>query len=269
MKLAQGKNGGFTLIELMVVISIFSFLVTTVLASTNKAQSKAQDAKMLAEHHEIQTAMDTYHDDHGSFPNPDPGHQYSYCLTQTCQVAGVAITRHLDPIGGFSIGTQNPPPTYVGDLANQGYVYVPGCDPAIETCPDGQSDAFVLSVLSGGTPLQHDIDTGITSIYTPPTNTPVLTSLSNLSGRPGATLSIYGSNLNAGNNSVTFGDGTSNTSVSGNAAVDGGSLTVTVPSSLSGGSDDVSVTINYTDGSSAISNSLPFNVESAAARGLP
>lgn len=51
------KNKGFTLVELLVVISIISVLSSTVMYSTAQARVKADDAKKQAEVHQVQVAI--------------------------------------------------------------------------------------------------------------------------------------------------------------------------------------------------------------------
>jgi len=51
------KKGGFTLIEILVVVSIISLLVSIVLAVTASAKAKAHDAATIIQVHQIQTAF--------------------------------------------------------------------------------------------------------------------------------------------------------------------------------------------------------------------
>lgn len=62
------KKEGFTLIELLIVISIIGILATVVLASLNKARSKAQDAKLLSRARAISEALEIYYIDNNSYP---------------------------------------------------------------------------------------------------------------------------------------------------------------------------------------------------------
>lgn len=63
------KGGGFTLIELLVVVAIIGILASVVLASLNTARAKARDAKRIAEIKQIQTALELYYFDNGSYPD--------------------------------------------------------------------------------------------------------------------------------------------------------------------------------------------------------
>jgi prepilin-type N-terminal cleavage/methylation domain-containing protein len=62
------KNKGFTIIELLVVISIISFLASIVLVNVNMYMSKARDARTKADIRQIIIAMQMYYADHGSYP---------------------------------------------------------------------------------------------------------------------------------------------------------------------------------------------------------
>lgn len=55
------KNEGFTLIELMVVISIISLISSIIFASVNIARAKARDVRKLVETNSVRTAMNLYY----------------------------------------------------------------------------------------------------------------------------------------------------------------------------------------------------------------
>ncbi len=61
----------FTLIELMVVISIISLLTSIVLASVTAARKKARDGQRLIDMRNILVALETYHDTYDAYPNPN------------------------------------------------------------------------------------------------------------------------------------------------------------------------------------------------------
>ncbi len=60
---------GFTLIELMVVISIISLLSSIVLASVKTVRMKARDARRKEDLHNIYTALHLYYDEKGYLPH--------------------------------------------------------------------------------------------------------------------------------------------------------------------------------------------------------
>ncbi|MBY0328590.1 prepilin-type N-terminal cleavage/methylation domain-containing protein [Patescibacteria group bacterium] len=59
---------GFTLIELLVVIAIIGILAAVILASLNTARAKARDARRISDIRTIQTALEMYYSDNGSYP---------------------------------------------------------------------------------------------------------------------------------------------------------------------------------------------------------
>jgi type II secretion system protein G len=64
----KNNNKGFTLIELLVVIAIIGLLATLTVASLNSARSKSRDARRLSDIKQIQTALELYLNDQGSYP---------------------------------------------------------------------------------------------------------------------------------------------------------------------------------------------------------
>lgn len=60
---------GFTLIELMLVIAIITLLTSVVMFSSTEAKKKAQDAKMIAESHQVKNAISLYKETNGFVPN--------------------------------------------------------------------------------------------------------------------------------------------------------------------------------------------------------
>ena len=66
--LRQTSRVAFTLIELLLVISIISLLASIVFASVNSARAKARDARRLADAYQIVIALELYYDNHGQYP---------------------------------------------------------------------------------------------------------------------------------------------------------------------------------------------------------
>ena len=58
----------FTLIELLVVIAIIGILATLAIVSLSTARSSSRDAKRLADLKQLQTALEVYYNDYGSYP---------------------------------------------------------------------------------------------------------------------------------------------------------------------------------------------------------
>jgi prepilin-type N-terminal cleavage/methylation domain-containing protein len=59
---------GFTLVELLVVISIIGILSSFAVVSLNSARNKARDALRKADMTQMRTAMYLYYDDNGHYP---------------------------------------------------------------------------------------------------------------------------------------------------------------------------------------------------------
>ena len=68
MSMKHTKSKGFSIIELLTVISIIGFLSSTVLATVNTARSKTRNAKRLYDTRQILNALALYYEDHGKFP---------------------------------------------------------------------------------------------------------------------------------------------------------------------------------------------------------
>lgn len=74
------KKTAFTLIELLVVIAIIGILSTLAVVAIQSARSKARDSKRIADVKQMQTALELYFNDNGSYPTS---------ITSTIATAGV------------------------------------------------------------------------------------------------------------------------------------------------------------------------------------
>ncbi|MDP3764286.1 MAG: prepilin-type N-terminal cleavage/methylation domain-containing protein [bacterium] len=64
---ARYSRAGFTLVELLVVITIIGILATVVLVSLNSARAKARDAKRLGDVRQIALALEFCYNDIGKY----------------------------------------------------------------------------------------------------------------------------------------------------------------------------------------------------------
>jgi len=62
------KKQGFTLIELLVVVAIIGLLATLSIVALNSSRARARDARRVADVKQIQTALELYYNDLGSYP---------------------------------------------------------------------------------------------------------------------------------------------------------------------------------------------------------
>ncbi|HLD20072.1 MAG TPA: type II secretion system protein [Patescibacteria group bacterium] len=65
------KRRGFTLIELLVVIAIIGLLSTLAVVSLNSARQRSRDAKRLSDIKQLQTALELFYSENGSYPLSD------------------------------------------------------------------------------------------------------------------------------------------------------------------------------------------------------
>lgn len=68
MKTQKNKLSGFTLVELLVVISIIGILSSFAVVSLNTARAKARDALRKGDMAQIRTALNIYYDDFKRYP---------------------------------------------------------------------------------------------------------------------------------------------------------------------------------------------------------
>ncbi len=62
------KNKGFTLVELLVVISILGVLATIALGSFRSSQARGRDAERKSDLKQIVSSLELYYADHGKYP---------------------------------------------------------------------------------------------------------------------------------------------------------------------------------------------------------
>lgn len=91
MHYRRAKQKGFSLIELLVIISIISLLSSMALAMVKGALAKTQDARILHDRNSIVLAINMYHDDTGQWPPPlssEPNETTTYCLGPSSEQCG-------------------------------------------------------------------------------------------------------------------------------------------------------------------------------------
>ena len=78
------KNKGFTMVELLVVISIIGILATLLLANYNATRSRARDVQRKSDLRNIQTALRIYYNDEGEYPTSGAAGSIKGCDGASC-----------------------------------------------------------------------------------------------------------------------------------------------------------------------------------------
>lgn len=119
---------GFTLIEMLVVIAIISILIGIGINTFTIAQKKARDVRRKADLRNIQTALELYYQDHGSYPGG--------CSAAVCAFASDSSAPWIpvlapylpsiptDPINKFTTGGPHATYGYAGSSGNPIYTYI-------------------------------------------------------------------------------------------------------------------------------------------------
>jgi general secretion pathway protein G len=69
LKMANKKNKGFTLVELLVVLSILALLLTLAVPKYFTSIEKAKDATLKQDLNTLRESLDKYYADNGKYPN--------------------------------------------------------------------------------------------------------------------------------------------------------------------------------------------------------
>jgi prepilin-type N-terminal cleavage/methylation domain-containing protein len=91
----RSSQKGFTLVELLVVISIIGVLATLVLLQLGTARAKSRDAKRISDVNQIRSAVEQYFEDHdGKYPTAITSGNLSKYMTNI----------PVDPLSGAAYG---------------------------------------------------------------------------------------------------------------------------------------------------------------------
>lgn len=93
MRVKLQNNFGFSLIELLVVISIIAVLSSVLVANFMGMRERARDAQKIQDLNSMKSALRSYYNDHQGYP-----------LTQTNMVNGIGTSAYMPAISsiGFS-----------------------------------------------------------------------------------------------------------------------------------------------------------------------
>lgn len=139
MKDVKKKTSGFTLFELLVVISIIGILISMAMVSYTNAQKKARDSRAKADVKAMGDSFEQYYAANnayaacatmalstwkGSWPPTDPrgrtSGQTGYSYTITCDAAGgvyFCVCALLEQGNGGNASNANCPPTWLSNGA--------------------------------------------------------------------------------------------------------------------------------------------------------
>lgn len=108
------KNKGFTLLELLVVVSIIALLTAIAVVSFGKAQQSARDSRRRADIKAIQVAMEQYYNTNYTYPATIAGLDTSYLP------GGLPFDPRATTINYSAVYVNTAGYTYCGDLENDG-----------------------------------------------------------------------------------------------------------------------------------------------------
>ncbi|MDI6883355.1 MAG: type II secretion system protein [Patescibacteria group bacterium] len=70
----EKSGGGFTILELLIVIAIIGILASALILTTRRGLDQARDGRRIQEVYEIAHALQLYYTEYGKYPaNTDPG----------------------------------------------------------------------------------------------------------------------------------------------------------------------------------------------------
>ncbi|HPJ17142.1 MAG TPA: prepilin-type N-terminal cleavage/methylation domain-containing protein [Candidatus Woesebacteria bacterium] len=104
------KKNGFTLVELLVVISIISILTIITVSQFQTAKRKSNDVQRKGDINSVSKALLTYYNDYNYFPNAVDG-----------QIEGAIWG------GSFEDTTSTPAYVYMKEMPRENYLDVPYC----------------------------------------------------------------------------------------------------------------------------------------------
>lgn len=96
MKKIINLKKGFTLIELLIVIAIIGVLATLLMVNFVGVRQRARDAQRKSDLKQMQSALELYRADNGSYPGTLPNCKTTFSLNGTTYMQ----TLPCDPLGG-------------------------------------------------------------------------------------------------------------------------------------------------------------------------
>lgn len=91
-QISGSKKRGFTLIEMLLVVSIIALLASMILVGLGGARAKARDSRRIADLHNIQNALELYYAKYGFYPETQSDWQ-AFTNVLTSPTIGIGITQ--------------------------------------------------------------------------------------------------------------------------------------------------------------------------------
>ncbi len=115
------RNKGFTLIEILVVISIIGFIVASAFYSFNIARGRSRDTKRVSDISNLTKAFEIYFNENDSYPNPVNEGGGEQCVNSTSAAALEMINANILKSNiGDPMWPTNIPTTIVDHTAQSG-----------------------------------------------------------------------------------------------------------------------------------------------------
>ena len=163
------RQGGFTLAELLVVMSIISLLSSVILSSLSSTRVKARDGQRVQSLAEMKKALALYYYDNGKYPRPLANGTYApgdpsvavNSLVTTCSGSGKSwgcLQNNLNSAKKYISELPVDPVNGIAEFSTTGYVY------RYDVTTDGKMYS-ITAKFEGKNPLMCSQDGGITSKY--------------------------------------------------------------------------------------------------------
>lgn len=137
---SKTRQKGFTLIELLIVIAIIGILASLLMVNFIGVRQRARDAQRKGDIRQIQSALELYRSDAGSYPATSGSIYYlnsgAVCPTSTTLVNGGTTYMKMIPCDPLVSGTNQ------STLYNAGnyYYYSDGTNYTLVACLENSSD---------------------------------------------------------------------------------------------------------------------------------
>jgi prepilin-type N-terminal cleavage/methylation domain-containing protein len=117
------EKKGFSMIEILVVISIIGFLASSAFYAVNIARARSRDAKRVSDISSISKAMEIYFNENSSYPEPADGFNNGECINYDSEVAQKMLTQKiLTNIPGDPIWPDSEPLIEVAGYVSEGEI---------------------------------------------------------------------------------------------------------------------------------------------------